>query len=44
MKRLLIQLKASLDRIEIEGVNTVDIYAESEFNKYYYIVNFKVNG
>ena len=28
MKCLLIQLKAALD--ELEGVNTVDIYAESE--------------
>ena len=27
-KRLLIQLKVALDRLE--GVNTVDIYAESE--------------
>ena len=30
-----------MDRLE--GVNTVDIYAESELNKYYiYRVNFKV--
>ena len=28
MKRLLIQLKAALNKLE--GVNTVDIYAESE--------------
>ena len=27
-KRLLIQLKVALDRLE--GVNTVDVYAESE--------------
>ena len=28
MKRLIIQLKAALNKLE--GVNTVDIYAESE--------------